>query len=103
MAYYLAQNKFDRMILDAFVPADTEIIVQYSNDPDDHVFGDYYKVVCYKNGNYWFKPVSDTVIEIDFLKNMEEVFELPEIIPLAITSARSSEGNAPEPLRSLRF
>lgn len=103
MAYYNARLKNDFVSFSLELTADTDIIVQYSDEPADHVFGDYYNLTAFLSGEDYLKPAVDTVIESDDFDILEEITELPEIIPLATVTPVPTPNRAEEPLHRLRF
>jgi hypothetical protein len=103
MAYYKARLKNNFVSLGLELPADTDIIVQYSVDAADHVFGNYYNLTAFLSGEDYLKPAVETVIELDNFDMLEEITELPEIIPLAIVTPVPTPNRAEEPLHRLRF
>lgn len=100
MAYYNARLKNDFVSFSLELTADTDIIVQYIDDP---VFGDYYNLTAFLSGEDYLKPAVVTGIESDDFDILEEITELPEIIPLATVTPVPTPNRAEEPLHRLRF
>jgi hypothetical protein len=91
MAYYKARLKNNFVSLGLELPADTDI------------FGNYYNLTAFLSGEDYLKPAVETVIELDNFDMLEEITELPEIIPLAIVTPVPTPNRAEEPLHRLRF
>lgn len=103
MAYYKARLKNNFVSFSLELPADTDIIVQYSDEPADHLLGNYYNLTAFLSGEDYLKPTAETVIELDNFDILEEITELPEIIPLATVTPVPTPNRAEEPLHRLRF
>ena len=103
MSYYKARLKNNFVSSSLDLPADTDIIVQYSDEPEDHVLGIYYTLTAFLSGEDYLKPAVETVIESDDFDMLEEITELPEIIPLATVTPVPTPNRAKEPLHRLRF
>lgn len=103
MPYYKARLKNNFVFSGLELPADTDIIVQYSDEPADHVFGNYYNLTAFLSGEDYLKPAAEIVIDLDDIYMLEEITELPEIIPLATVTPVPTPNRAEEPLHRLRF
>lgn len=103
MPYYKARLKNNFVSFSLELPADTDIIVQYSDEAADHIFGNYYYLTAFLSDGDYLKPAAEIVIDLDDIYMLEEITELPEIIPLATVTPVTTPNRAEEPLHRLRF